>query len=223
MPLPVTLELSDAKVLVVGGGPVGRRKAGRAASAGARVTLLDPAPRPADFDEPGVEWVATKYAESWLDGVFCVFAAAPAEVNAAVVVDCRRRGLFVCDAAVPERGNFTLPAAGRVGTVTVAVSTGGASPRLAARLRDEIVSGIDPVIPAWAELLEALRPVILADVTDPASRRELFAELSSAAWGDRLRVEPREAIEAAMREVIRGRTAESPRGPRRPPNAGRPG
>ena len=205
--LPILLSLAGDSVLVVGGGAVGRRKASVAARAGARVRVLDPLPRPADFDDAGVEWVATAYDTAWLTGVTCVFACATAEVNAAVVADALARGLLVSDAAVPERGNFTLPAVGRVGGVTVAVSTGGASPRLAARLRDEVVARIDAVLPVWVELLETLRPEILREVADPVARRELFAELASPVWGERLRTEPPEGVIEAMREVIRGRTA----------------
>lgn len=221
--LPILLQLTGVSVLVVGGGPVGRRKARQAGAAGARVRVLDPRPRPTDFDEAGVEWIAANYAPAWLDGVCCVFAAAPAAVNAAVVADALARSLLVCDAAVPERGNFTLPAVGRVGPITVAVSTGGASPRLAARLRDELIAGIDPVVAAWVELLDELRPEVLRTVPDTVARRELFAELASAAWGERLRVEPRDAVAESMRDLIRGRTAAPPPGPRRPPAAGRPG
>ena len=221
--LPIELDLTGVSVLVVGGGAVGRRKARRASEAGAAVRLIDPLPRPTDFDAAGVEWIAASYAKSWLDGVFCVFAAGPAEVNAVVVADCSARGLLVCDAAVPERGNFTLPAVGRVGPISVAVSTGGASPRLAARLRDELVAGIDPAMPAWVELLDALRPEILRDVADPVARRELFAELASSGWGERLRTESREAVAEAMRDLIRGRKGGSSPGRRRPPDAGRPG
>ena len=205
--LPILLNLSGSSVLVVGGGAVGRRKAGVAARAGARVRVLDPLPRPPDFDDAGVEWVATPYDKAWLAGVTCVFACATAEVNAAVVADALACGLLVSDAALPERGNFTLPAVGRVGGVTVAVSTGGASPRLAARLRDELMAGIDAVLPVWVELLETLRPEILRGIADPLARRELFAELASPAWGERLRAETREVVTQAMREVIRGRTA----------------
>ena len=205
--LPILLQFMNAAVLVVGGGPVGRRKARQARDAGARVRVLDPLPRPADFDDPAIEWVASPYDESWLTGVACVFACATAEANAVVVADALARHLLVSDAAAPERGNFTLPAIGRVGNVTVAVSTGGASPRLAARLRDELVAGIDAVLPLWVELLETLRPEILRDVPDPAARRELFAELASLKWGERLRTESREAVVGAMLEVIRGRTA----------------
>ncbi len=204
--LPILLSLAGSAVLVVGGGAVGRRKAGVAARAGARVRVLDPLARPPDFDA-GVEWIASPYDKSSLAGVTCVFACATAEVNAAVVADALACGLLVSDAAVPERGNFTLPAIGRAGGVTVAVSTGGASPRLAARLRDELVAGIDAVVPDWVELLETLRPEILRDIVDPVARRKLFAELASAAWGERLRAESRDVVIGAMREVIRGRTA----------------
>ena len=205
--LPILLNLAASSVLVVGGGAVGRRKAGVAARDGARVRVLDPLPRPPDFDDHGVEWIASAYDKAWLAGVACVFACATAEVNAVVVADALACGLLVSDAAVPERGNFTLPAVGRVGGVTVAVSTGGASPRLAARLRDELVAAIDTVLPIWVELLEALRPEILGDIADPIARRELFAELASPIWGERLRTESKGVVIEAMREVIRGRTA----------------
>lgn len=221
--LPIILDLSDAAVLVVGGGAVGRRKSRQACQAGARVRVLDPLPRPTDFDEPAVEWIASRYDKSWLDGVFCVFAAATAEVNAVVVADALALRLLVSDAAAPGRGNFTLPAIGRVGNVTVTVSTGGASPRLAARLRDDLIAGIDATFPAWVEILDELRPEILRDVSDPIMRRELFAELASHEWGERLRTESPDEVVQAMRDFIRGRTSGSPPGPRQPPGAGRPG
>ncbi len=200
---PLTVDLVSAPVLVVGGGAVGRRKAVFVAAAGARVTVLDPHPRPREFDEGDIDWVATAYEESRLDGVFCVFAAATGPVNAAVVADCCRRGLLVCDAIRPERGNFTLPAVGRVGRVTVAVGTGGASPPLAARLRDEIVAAIDPILSGYVELLAELRPVIVDAVADPATRRELLRELASAEAVERFRFGGRDAVAA----FIRGRTS----------------
>jgi len=204
---PISLDLVGRAVLVVGGGAVGRRKASTVAESGARVRILDPLARPADFDDARIEWVATPYAKSWLDGVFCVFACATAAVNEVVVAEALERGLLVSDAAVPERGNFTLPAVGRVGGVIVAVSTGGASPKLAARLRDNLVAKIDAVVPVWVELLDTLRPEVLRDIADPVARRELFAELASPTWGERLRTESREVVIEAMRGLIRGRTA----------------
>ena len=58
---------------------------------------------------------------------------------------------------------------------------------------------------------------------DPETRRALFAELAAPEWGERLRIDTREVVAEAMRELIRGRRVGSPPGPRRPPDAGRPG
>jgi precorrin-2 dehydrogenase/sirohydrochlorin ferrochelatase len=200
---PLTVDLAGAPVLVVGGGTVGRRKGLFAFSAGARVTVLDPNARTTGYDETGVEWVAAAYEESRLDGVFCVFAAATEPVNAAVVADCRKRGLLVCDSIRPERGNFTLPAVGHVGRVMVAVGTGGASPPLAARLRDEIVAAIDPILAEYLEVLAEVRPGIVHAVADPVTRRALLRELASAEAVGRFRAGGREAVAA----FIRGRTS----------------
>ena len=129
--LPILLNLAASSVLVVGGGAVGRRKAGVAARDGARVRVLDPLPRPPDFDDHGVEWIASAYDKAWLAGVACVFACATAEVNAVVVADALACGLLVSDAAVPERGNFTLPAVATSGltfTGTVTPVAGDPAP-----------------------------------------------------------------------------------------------
>jgi len=63
-------------------------------------------------------------------------------VNAAVAADATAAGIWVNSADDPANCSFILPAVARRGTVTVAVSTGGASPALATRLRDDIASTV---------------------------------------------------------------------------------
>ncbi len=187
---PIALDLTGRTVVVVGHGAVGRRKAAAAAEAGARVVVIDPA-----VNEP--------YRPEHLAGAALVFACAPPEVNARVVTDCRARAIWVNSASDPATGDFTLPAVHAVGSLVVAVSTGGAAPALARRVRDRLAAQLDPAFAAWVELLNEVRGQVLVSVPDPARRRTLLDGLVDWPWLDRLRVERVEAVRAAMLEAVR--------------------
>ena len=200
--LPAILHLTGRRVVVVGGGPVGRRKAHAALDAGAVVRVVAPEPRPAGFDHPAAEWVAEPYAADHLAGAAVVFAAATPEVNARVVRDAQARGVWVCSATDPDAGDFTLPAVGRCGGLTVAVGTGGAAPALARRVRDRLMAEFDATFAAWVELLDEVRPLAAA-IPDGPTRRRVLDELADWPWLERLRRDGRDATLAAIREAIR--------------------
>src|SRR5262245_393537 len=126
--LPVLLDLSGRLVLVVGGGPVGRRRAAAALQAGAAVRLVCLEKRPADAGD--IDWLTGPYDPTHLEGVSLALACGPEAVNAHVAEDARRRGVWVATASGPP-GDVTLSAALRRGGLVVAVSTGGAAPALA--------------------------------------------------------------------------------------------
>jgi precorrin-2 dehydrogenase/sirohydrochlorin ferrochelatase len=135
---PVFLDLTDAPVLLVGGGPVAARKAEGLAAAGAAVTVIAP-DVVAELDAIAVRIERRAYAPGDLDAYRLVITATndPA-VNAQVSADATAAGIWVNSADDPDNCSFILPAVARRGRVTVAVSTGGASPALASRLRRDI-------------------------------------------------------------------------------------
>ena len=186
---PVTLDLTGRTVVVVGYGAVGRRKAAAAQAAGADVRVVAP-----EVNEP--------YHPDHLAGAALVFACAPPEVNARVVADARADNIWVNSASDPAAGDFTLPAVLPVGGLWVAVSTGGAAPGLARRVRDRLAAQFDTTFAAWVELLNEMRREVLAAVPDPARRRELLDGFADWPWLDRLRAEGAEAVRAAMRELV---------------------
>ncbi len=71
-------------------------------------------------------------------------ATSDRSVNERVFRDAQRRGRLCNVADVPELCNFILPAVHREGPIAVAVSTGGASPALAKRLRSQIAELVSP-------------------------------------------------------------------------------
>lgn len=194
--LPVFLDLSGRVALVVGGGPVGRRKARAVLDAGGRVRLACLEGRPDDAGD--IDWRTEPFQDSHLDGVTLAFAAATAEVNARVAEAARRRGILVNIADNPGTGDFHLAATLRRGDLIVAVGTGGAAPALARRLRERFEAELDATFVDWVELLSQLRPVVLARVADPDRRREVFERLADWAWLECLRSTGVEATRAEM-------------------------
>ncbi len=94
------------------------------------------------------------YREGDLDGAFLAFAATDRrEVNAAVAREARERGIPINVADKPSEGDFALPSTLRRGRLQVAVSTGGASPTLAQRIRREL-EGVFSF--EWAGVVEEL-------------------------------------------------------------------
>jgi precorrin-2 dehydrogenase/sirohydrochlorin ferrochelatase len=194
--------MSGQTVVVIGGGSVGRRKATEAAEAGATVRVIDLQPRPRGFDHQAIAWISEAYHPEQLTDARLVLACGPAALNAKVVADATARGLWVCDAAEPRRGTVVLPAVVRVGPVTIAVSTGGASPVLARRLAQKWGSELDDAFGHWLQLLAELRAEAKAMIPDPDKRRQVLTQLTDWSWWHQVRDHGYESAKAAMLAVI---------------------
>lgn len=203
--LPVMLDLRGKRVLVVGGGSVGRRKALSAFSAGAAVRVVALEPLHEDFiAHTAVEWIQANYHADHLNGMGLVFAAAPAAVNDRVTLDAIRRGVWVNSATDPTACDFTLPAVVRRGELTLAASTGGAAPALARRIREKLAGDFGEEFAAWITLLETIRPLVREAVADPQRRRDLLTDFADWPWLERLREEGVDATRRRMEERVRG-------------------
>ena len=142
--------------MVVGGGAVATRKARKLLQAGASVVVVSPEIRP-ELLGMNVEAYTRAYAYGDLEGADLAFAATDSrEVNAAVAREASERGVRINVADKPSEGDFAVPSTLRRGGLQVAVSTSGASPTLAKRIRNELEASFGP---EWAGVVEELEAV----------------------------------------------------------------
>jgi siroheme synthase-like protein len=175
------LDLTDKRCLVVGAGPVGLEKARGLLAAHARVVVVAPQACEAIralAAAATLEWRERAYESSDLDGCFLVIAATSREeLNRRVHADAEARSMLVNVADVPDLCNFILPAIAREGPVAVAVSTTGASPALAQRMRREAAEAFGPAYARLAELLAELRPWAKENLPTYQDRKAFFDDI----------------------------------------------
>jgi precorrin-2 dehydrogenase/sirohydrochlorin ferrochelatase len=202
--MPLMLDLRRRLCVVVGGGPVGLRKAEAFLQAGAAVRLVCLEERPSGATAEHLDWRTERYHARHLDGAFLAVAAAVPEVNRHVVADAKRNGVLVNAADAPADCDYFAPAVLRRGELVLAVSTGGAAPALARQLRQVLAGQVDQAFGDWVDLLREARPLIQRHEPDAARRRVLYDNLCDWAWLERLRSEGVEAVRRAMQETVAG-------------------
>lgn len=177
---PALLDLSDARILVVGGGRVAARRVEGLLAGGGRPDLLAPEITPelaamaATF---GLAHQPRTFAEGDTAGYTLVVAAtSDGEVNARVGLEARANGAWVNVVDDPAASTFIVPATLRRSDVLVAVSTGGSSPLLAARLRERLGETVTPALGRVAARLQTVRDELRERWPDDEQRRRAFWE-----------------------------------------------
>jgi siroheme synthase-like protein len=162
--VPVYLVGSSLRCLVVGGGIVAQRKAEVLLDAGATITLVSPdvTPRLAALAKRGsIKRFAAKYKTQHLKNANLVVGATnDASVNEKVFLDARKRGIPVNIVDDPAHCTFIVPSVFSKGHIQIAVSTGGAAPAIAAKLRREIEEVISDEHACMVGELKKMRPNI---------------------------------------------------------------
>ena len=177
------LRLDGRRCLVVGGGDVGLEKVEGLLTCGAAVTLVAPAAHEqlAQLaDEGSIVWERRRYEPADLDGSFLVIAAtSDSEVNIGVHEDAEARAMLVNVVDVPPLCNFILPAIVRSGPLAIAISTAGASPALAKRMKREIAEQFGEDYARLAVILNDARGWAKATLPTFQERRDFFESIVS--------------------------------------------
>ena len=171
------LDLEGRPCLVVGGGAVGLEKASGLLDSGATVTVVAPRVEP-ELQRLPIRWRRKRYEAADLEGKFIVVAATSNRaLNRRIFLDAEKRSLLCNVVDTPELCSFILPAVYRRDPIALAVSTAGASPALAKRLRDELGARIEEQHVTLAERLRELRPWVATHYGTYRERRDFFEAL----------------------------------------------
>lgn len=160
---PVCLNVKERRCAVIGGGAVAERKVQGLLECGALITLISPQLTAVlgDLASRGlITWEDREYKAGDLEGSFLAIAATDnPEVNKGVAWEAERLGVLLNVVDATELCTFITPAVVRRGEVSFAISTGGLSPALARRLREETEES--PLL-RWADLADMVSEVRLA-------------------------------------------------------------
>ncbi len=163
---PVYLNLAGKRCVIIGGGTIAQGKIGGLLQAGCRITVISPDATPGirqAAQRGDIVWLERRYEPGDLADAFIGVAATNVwHVNREIYEEAERLGVLLNVVDDPDLCSFIAPSIVKREPVTLAISTGGASPALARKLRESL---------AQAEALE------WADLADVLSRaRQLIKE-----------------------------------------------
>jgi len=175
---PMMVNLTARRCLVVGGGTVAERKVRHLLECGAEVEVVSPTATPrlaALAVSRRIRWRHRGVRSADLSGTFLVFAATDdPEVNRDIAGRMRSVGGLVNVVDDPEACSFLVPAVLRRGELTIALSTGGGSPALAKKLRQNLEQTIGPEYAKFLRALRLLRQQVRRAVRDPKKRQAIY-------------------------------------------------
>lgn len=180
---PIFVKLAGRLVVVAGGGAIAAGKIPALLAAGARVRVV--APQLGEtvaglVREGAIEWLAKEFAPRDLEGAqLAVAATSLPAVNAAVFRAAERKGILANAVDDIENCHFYYGAVVQRGDLQIAISTGGKSPALAQRLRQELEAQFGPEYAQWLDWLGAARELLRAGNSAPEDTRRLLHQLAS--------------------------------------------
>ncbi|MEA2494164.1 MAG: precorrin-2 dehydrogenase [Thermoleophilaceae bacterium] len=173
------LKLTGRRCMVVGGGEIGLEKVEGLMACDADVVVIAPEAHPEIerlATEGSIKWERREYdGPADLESTFMVIAAtSDTDANIRVYEDAEERAMLVNVVDVPPLCNFILPAIFRSGPIAIAISTAGASPALAKRMRNQIADEYGEPYARLAELLNEVRGWAKGTLPTYHDRKEFF-------------------------------------------------
>ncbi|MEK5585150.1 NAD(P)-dependent oxidoreductase [Paenibacillus sp. FSL P2-0536] len=181
--LPIMLDCEGQPCVVIGGGVVAERKVSGLLEAGAAVKVISPSltdPLDSLAEKGLLIWMDRTYAPGDLRGAFLVYAATnDRAVNEEVARESRRLGIHVNVASHAEAGNFITPGVVRRGRLTVAVSTSGAGPLAATKIKNVLEKALDAAYEPYLDFVHAMRTRIKEKEPSAEVRGRLLRKLGA--------------------------------------------
>lgn len=204
--IPIFLDVGGKPCIVVGGGDTVERKVRALLEAGAAVTVVgsDVNKELAAMSERGIVVLLPRpYERGDLKGFALAYVATDdTELARRISLEARELGVPINVVDAPELCSFLAPSVIQRGDLQIAISTSGASPALARRLREEL----EPLFgPEYAELLAVLRAVrarLRTIEPDPERRARKLSALVRSPLREYLKGRDYEAVDAVLAEHV---------------------
>lgn len=178
---PIYIDLQTQRCLVVGGGEVAERKVETLLRAQGTVTVISPILTPqlqSWAEDKRLTAFVRPYRDGDLNGFSLVFAATDdEELQRRIAADAREAGILINVVDRPALCSFIVPALVTQGDLTVAVSTGGASPALAKKIRQDLQQHFGPEYALALVLLARVRELVMKKELSLEERQRLFTAL----------------------------------------------
>lgn len=180
----ICLDVKDRPCVVVGGSDVARRKAASLSDCNAQLKVvsvkLDPVLEYMAYQHE-VEWIQRDFSPDDIDGAFLVIAASEnRELNQEIARLCKDRGILCNIIDNADASDFINPSAVERGALTIAISTSGISPALAACIRQELEMVYGEEYGAFLEMVARLRPRIHAEFPHLHQRQKIQERMVSS-------------------------------------------
>lgn len=171
--------------------------------AGADVIVVSPDICPEMADAEGITLINTNYDKKYLEGALLVIAATDNEaVNEKVALDAGKRNLIVNVVDRPELCSFIVPSTITRGELCISISTGGASPAVAKKIRKELETIFGAEYEKYLDLLTKMRSIAMSDIKDSAKRRKVLRRMAEKDILDIVKNKGAAEAETKIREII---------------------
>jgi precorrin-2 dehydrogenase/sirohydrochlorin ferrochelatase len=175
---PLFLDITDRRCVVIGGGDVAERKVARLLDFGASVVVVGKTLTPGleAMKKAGrISHIDVDYDQALIDDAFLVIGATDQDdINAEISRDGKEKGILVNIVDDPDKCDFVLPSLIRQGDLLIAISTGGKSPALAKKLREDMEHLFGTEYQTLLEVMGQLREKLVVKGRSSDENRRVF-------------------------------------------------
>ena len=174
---PFMVDLSQKKIVVVGGGDVAARKCSLFLDFDANIMAVAPHFCSSFPEHSNLQRITDVFRSEYLDDAFAVVVATDdSQLNSSISLLCQERRIPANVVDCPQICSFIVPATVRQGDLTIAVSTGGKSPALAAKIKRKLAKEYNEEYKSRLELLGEIRRLALDSDMDDSKRRSFLID-----------------------------------------------
>jgi precorrin-2 dehydrogenase/sirohydrochlorin ferrochelatase len=203
---PVNLDIKGQRCLVVGGGKVGARKVKTLLDCQAKITvvsLMVTDTLQALADTGKIAFEKRGYQKTDLEGMFLVIGTTNDQaLNRQIYMDAQKQNKLCNIADSPESCNFILPAIVNRGDLAISVSTSGASPAFARKLRKDLENQFGDEYKEFLQLMGAIRKKLLKEKHDPEAHKHHFEKLIDQGLLELVKNKESEKINTLLHEIF---------------------